>query len=199
MWSALADLGTLPESLITSIGFLGGETIRSNMDLLKRYLPQLSDFFPVKGERFRRLVGIADREKPRTVAILDYWSQTVLLPVHLFLFSVLRKIPQDVTFDQGSFLDKVRLWDSVEYFSIDLKNATDRFPVDFISRVLEGAFTQEWVSHWANIMVGFPFSTEDGPVSYSVGNPMGAYSSWASFAVAHHYVIYDCCRELKIP
>lgn len=109
MWSALADLGTLPESLIASIGFLGGETIRNNMDLLKRFLPQLSDFFPIKGERFRRLVGIADREKPRTVAILDYWSQTVLLPVHLFLFSVLRRIPQDVTFDQGSFLDKVRL------------------------------------------------------------------------------------------
>lgn len=143
MWSALADLGILPESLISSIGFLGGETIRNNMDLLRRFLPQLSDFFPVKGERFRRLVGIADREKPRTVAILDYWSQTVLLPVHLFLFSVLRRIPQDVTFDQGSFLDRVRLWDSVEYFSIDLKNATDRFPVDFIRRVLEGAFTQE--------------------------------------------------------
>jgi hypothetical protein len=48
-----------------------------------------------------------------------------------------------VTFDQGSFLDKVQGWDSVEFFSIDLKDATDRFPVDFISRVLEGAFTPE--------------------------------------------------------
>jgi len=36
-------------------------------------------------------------------------------------------------------------------------------------------------------------------VRYSVGNPMGAYSSWASFAVAHHFVVYDCCRELGIP
>lgn len=25
---------------------------------------------------------------------------------------------------------------------------------------------------------------------------MGAYSSWASFALAHHYVVYYCCREL---
>jgi hypothetical protein len=25
---------------------------------------------------------------------------------------------------------------------------------------------------------------------------MGAYSSWASFAVAHHYVVYCCCKEI---
>lgn len=103
-----------------------------------------------------------------------------------------------MTFDQGSFLEKVREWDVDEYYSIDLKDATDRFPVDFISRVLEGAFTQEWVLHWRNIMVGYPFSTPEGEVSYRVGNPMGAYSSWASFAVAHHYVVYDCCRSLGI-
>jgi len=45
-------------------------------------------------------------------------------------------------------------------------------------------------------MVGYEFSTSEGPVSYRVGNPMGAYSSWASFAVAHHFVMYDSCREL---
>jgi len=77
------------------------------MDVLIRNLPALGSFFPVTGGRIRKLVGIADKEKPRTVAILDYWSQTVLRPVHFFLFGVLRKIPQDVTFDQGSFLEKV--------------------------------------------------------------------------------------------
>jgi len=199
MWSALADLKALPGPLVESIGFIGGETLRGNMEVLLRNLPALSDFFPVSGEKIRRLVGIADREKPRTVAILDYWSQTVLRPVHLFLFTVLRRIPQDVTFDQGSFVEKVLAWESIEYFSFDLKDATDRFPVDFIGRVLEGAFTQEWVRHWLRLMVGFPFSTEHGEVSYRVGNPMGAYSSWASFAVAHHFVMYDSCRELRTP
>lgn len=145
-------------------------------------------------------MGIPDREKPRTVAILDYWSQTCLRPVHYFLFGVLRRIPQDVTFDQGSFLDRVRSWGQVqEYYSIDLKNATDRFPIDLICTVLGGAFTREWVLHWKSIMVGYPFSSKEGEVSYSVGNPMGAYSSWASFAVAHHFVMYDSCRELRIP
>jgi len=33
-------------------------------------------------------------------------------------------------------------------------------------------------------------------VKYSVGNPMGAYSSWSSFALSHHYVMYHLCTEL---
>jgi hypothetical protein len=36
-------------------------------------------------------------------------------------------------------------------------------------------------------------------ISYAVGNPMGFYSSWASFAVAHHFVIYYVCRKLGKP
>jgi hypothetical protein len=47
-------------------------------------------------------------------------------------------------------------------------------------------------------MVGLPFSTEDGEVSYAVGNPMGFYSSWASFAVSHHFIIYYICQKLGI-
>jgi len=31
-------------------------------------------------------------------------------------------------------------------------------------------------------------------VNYSVGNPMGAMSSWSSFALTHHFVMYACCR-----
>lgn len=72
MWSALADLASLPEGLMASIGYLGGETLRGNMEVLLRNLPALGSFFPVRGGRIRKLVGISDKEKPRTVAILDY-------------------------------------------------------------------------------------------------------------------------------
>lgn len=27
---------------------------------------------------------------------------------------------------------------------------------------------------------------------------MGAYSSWATFAVAHHYVVYHCCQLVGV-
>jgi len=48
-------------------------------------------------------------------------------------------------------------------------------------------------------MVGLPFWKSDTEeISYGTGNPMGAYSSWATFAVAHHYVIYYCCNKCNI-
>lgn len=47
-------------------------------------------------------------------------------------------------------------------------------------------------------MIGYPFHFHNKMISYSVGNPMGAYSSFASFALAHHYVVYFCCKELGL-
>jgi hypothetical protein len=47
-------------------------------------------------------------------------------------------------------------------------------------------------------MVGYPFDYEGDKISYAVGNPMGFYSSWASFAVTHHYVMFYLCKELGI-
>jgi hypothetical protein len=200
LWYALADLACLPDKLRESIGFLGGEELSNHMETLRRNLPALGTLFPISGKNeIRRLVGIPDAGKSRTVAMLDYFSQAALKPVHTFLFGVLKKIPQDVTFDQGSFLGRVQGWGKVEYFSVDLSKATDRFPIKLISLVLEAFFTKEWVSHWVHIMVGYPFSSEKGPLSYAVGNPMGAYSSWASFAVAHHYVMFMACRKARVP
>jgi hypothetical protein len=48
-------------------------------------------------------------------------------------------------------------------------------------------------------MVDYPFELHGNKFSYTVGNPMGFYSSWASFTLAHHFVMYRCCRELNIP
>jgi hypothetical protein len=100
-----------------------------------------SSFFNVEPGKIRKLVGIADLEgKTRVIAILDFWSQTALRPVHQFLFNVLRQIPQDMTFTQGAFLDHVKSWNAVKLYSIDLTTATDRFPIDLIAGVLEGHF-----------------------------------------------------------
>jgi hypothetical protein len=147
----------------------------------------------------RRVTGIQDKEgKTRMVAILDYWSQTALRPLHDRLFGILRVIPQDMTFSQGEFHERVRDWggqgDGV-FYSVDLSKATDRFPISLISFTLEGLFDSHFVHHWKNLMVGYPFSTVGGPVVYNCGNPMGAYSSWSAFAVAHHFVVYVACQR----
>lgn len=48
-------------------------------------------------------------------------------------------------------------------------------------------------------MVGLPFRyRNDIEIRYQTGNPMGAYSSWASFALAHHYIVWYACDKLGI-
>lgn len=143
MWSFLGDLTSLPGSLVDSISKVGGEELANHIATLQRNIRPLSSLFPNKGGKIRKVVGIPDKGKSRTIAILDYFSQAALRPVHFFLFGILRKIPQDVTFDQGAFLEKVQSWGNVKYYSIDLSKATDRFPIDLICIVLEGFFTKE--------------------------------------------------------
>jgi len=93
----------------------------------------------------RKLVYFPDREdKVRVVAELDYFSQSVLIKLHDFLFSVLKRIPQDRTFSQGDFknFQEVSL-DSI--YSVDLKDATDRFPIEIIKSVLKARLPAHYV------------------------------------------------------
>lgn len=51
-------------------------------------------------------------------------------------------------------------------------------------------------------MVDHPFVVDglDGKeVYYAVGNPMGAYSSWASFAISHHFVMFVASTRAGVP
>jgi len=76
-------------------------------------------------------------------------------------------------------VDKIKGW---TYFaSIDLTAATDRFPIQFIKFVLSPILPKPWLDAWEYVMVGLPFefrrSKEPLQVAYSVGTPMGAYTS----------------------
>jgi hypothetical protein len=151
--------------------------------------------YPKGKGRFRKISYFPDKEnKVRVIALLDYYSQTALRPFHYYLNRVLRKIPQDCTFDQGGYKDKISTWKV--FHSIDLTAATDRFPIQVISFVLKAKFPTSFVDAWEAIMIGHPFDvpTLETEVSYKVGNPMGAYSSWSSFALAHHFLLYHSCR-----
>lgn len=92
----------------------------------------------------RRLVAFGDKElKVRIVAILDYFSQSALRPLHSYIFRALKGISQDCTFDQGAFRDRALTWDF--YSSVDLTAATDRFPIKLESLVLKGRFPDFYV------------------------------------------------------
>lgn len=201
LWSAIADLSVLPDDLIEAIKVVGGKRLTFRIELMRKYLYLFVPYFGVKGTRFRKVSAIpAPEGKTREIAILDYWSQTSLLGLHRYLFKQLQKIPQDCTFAQGSFQQKLTKFkdNGHLYYSVDLTTATDRFPISLIWLLLRARFGESYVNSWRTIMVGFPFDTPKGSIRYAVGNPMGAYSSWNSFAIAHHFVMYCCCRELGI-
>lgn len=117
---------------------MGGKKLSTFIDVAIAMKNFLIPFFGIKKLAFfRRLSYFADKEdKSRVIAIGDYFTQTVLRPLHLYLFRFLKKVPQDVTFNQARFLELIKDW---EYFySVDLSSATDRFPISFISSVLRG-------------------------------------------------------------
>jgi len=67
--------------------------------------------------------------KSRVIAILDYFSQSVLIPLHKGLFSILKTMETDQTFGQTKGLTELRPDPMNSFHSIDLTAATDRFPV----------------------------------------------------------------------
>lgn len=130
--------------------------------------------------------------KLRVFALMDSITQSILRPLHEFLFDILRKIPNDGTFDQDASVKRSNEKFS-QYgiaYSFDLSAATDRLPVDLTGSILEQIVgIKGFSSSWKAIMVDrdfqFPVSVVDkyfqgkdpGNMRYSVGQPMGGLSS----------------------
>jgi hypothetical protein len=133
--------------------------------------------------------------KSRIIGITNYWIQVALEPLHSAILSFLKDLETDGTFDQLKPI--YRLAGSKEsWSSLDLSAATDRLPLDFQRDVIS-SFTNEYTGNlWSNLMK-FDLWTSSYSrycdrmtrLSYSVGQPMGAYSSWASLALSHHMIV----------
>lgn len=144
--------------LLNAIKTLGGDEFTKTINLLEEMfqlnlLPESWASSATDSSKLRRLVAFPDKEgKQRVIAIMDYFSQTVLKPLHETLFSFLKvmKDNNDFTFDQTSFR-KLIFSDSYKndphkYHSIDLSSATDRFPIKLIKFFLSGVFPATYVS-----------------------------------------------------
>lgn len=195
----------MPQGLIDNLTKLSGKT----GSLLRNFKdPVYSAFFERKFAKHkannngccRRLSVFPDKEgKMRVIGVLDHYSQITLKPLHNYLAKVLSKIRQDCTLNQSKFKDLLLNNDKVDtYYSVDLSAATDRFPMSVIVDLLKHQLPNDYVDNWRQVMVGYPFDYKQHKLIYAAGNPMGAYSSFNSFALTHHYLIYYCCKELGI-
>jgi hypothetical protein len=137
----------------------------------------------------RKLSYFSDKEgKTRVIAILDYWSQSALKPLHDKLMFILKGIRCDVTFDQNRY--KEVLPPSGPYYCYDLSAATDRMPVDLQQQVLINLLGEAKAAAWKRLLVRDAYHCRDSdPVIYGAGQPMGAYSSWAAMALTHHVLV----------
>lgn len=126
--------------------------------------------------------------KMRVIAMLDYYSQFILRPIHENLMSLLRHFPCDRTYTQNP----KRKWSPKgnKFHSLDLSAATDRFPLALQTKLMGFIYDEKFATNWAKILVDRKFTFEGEPYEYRVGQPMGAYSSWAAFTLTHHLVVH---------
>jgi hypothetical protein len=143
--------------------------------------------------------------KVRVVAICDYWTQVLCKPIHEFLFSVLKLLTTDGTFDQQGAVDSFAKEGYTDIICYDLTAATDMIPLQLyqivVGRFIGEQLAQKWVSllsdrlflkprdHLKAIAEGSLPKETSTKIKYSRGQPMGALSSWAGLAIVHHALI----------
>jgi len=188
----------------------GREIMSHEQSLVKRGLLSLPPLKRVKRWDFSREADLGRLAflpeaagKVRTIAIVDYWTQRLMKPVHDWMASVLSVLPTDGTFDQEAALRTyVSQTKEVKcHYSIDLKSATDMIPIDLYHALFSGIWGEETAGLWTVLLTDrafrIPVETKDfcplvvpnlrGTIQwYDRGQPMGTLSSWPSMALVHH-------------
>jgi len=96
--------------------------------------------------------------KARVFAITDLITQSIMKPLHSYIFSILKKLPMDGTFDQGAPLDRLRkLYDEGvivghKFHSYDLSAATDRLPIHLQQDILGYYVGTEIAGLWRKLL-----------------------------------------------
>lgn len=145
--------------------------------------------------------------KVRVFAMVDIWTQSMLKPLHDFIFKFLKNLPNDGTFDQN--LSVLRAKEKAarfgQSFGYDLSAATDRLPISLQIRILSDLIGSKKAELWGKILVDrdYILSSDEHlgkgvtkSLRYKVGQPMGALSSWGMLALTHHMIVQACYREV---
>jgi hypothetical protein len=132
--------------------------------------------------------------KARIIAMTNWWVQLCLKPLHKRLFSFLETLDTDGTFNQFKPVERLLSRNNTDAFScFDLSSATDRLPidlqVDILNEVLNG------LGHSWKTLLNIKWFYKGEYYNYAVGQPMGAYSSWAMLAVTHHVIVHKAAER----
>jgi len=135
--------------------------------------------------------------KTRNIAIIDFWTQNALKPIHDNIYKVLLSLDQDGTHNQEAAFDRVV--DLSNKFgcahSFDLTSATDRFPVILQTLLVKSIFGCEMSELWSSLLIDRNYRFNGKNIRWGVGQPLGALSSWGVFALTHHVFIRYCAND----
>lgn len=173
--------------------FEGGNLIVS---MLRRIGSNFNEVGVMNAFRPKHLGKLGFKQEPagkvRVFAMVTWWDQVLLKPLHSYIFGLLLALaPMDGTFDQDAAVnygnEQFRKYGIA--YSFDLSAATDRLPI-LIQILLVDLFFPGLGQFWADLLVKRDYRM--GPrksVRYSVGQPMGALSSWPMLAITHHFIV----------
>jgi hypothetical protein len=170
-------------------------SLSSIMSLLNLSQPEFTGMLAKQQSEIPLLVtqGIPDKgPKVRTITKGNYYIQRVLKPIHNYVMSVLKLIPEDGTYMQDTSANRVKQWtkSGVQPYCFDLTAATDRFPMwiqtDVLNKVLPSVS-----NNWSRLIGCSRSYSQDHKkyFNFEVGQPMGLFSSWPVFTLTHHYVL----------
>lgn len=168
----------LKDKFINIMGKLNFEYIFNKNILLSKIFPNYGKVSCSSGSSCGKLSVLEDPEmKDRIIAMLDYWSQFILRPIHDNLLLLLKKLPQDRTFTQDPFNSWNKGSHNEKFWSLDLKSATDRFPVILQEKLLSVIYTPSVAKAWKTLLIEREYTYNSNEYFYTVGQPMGAYTS----------------------
>jgi hypothetical protein len=139
--------------------------------------------------------------KVRVFAMVDILTQSVLYPLHKAIFRSLQTFPNDATFDQRGAVKRC-LAKSLLYncsYGYDLSAATDRLPISIQMMILSPLIGEQEAVAWRSLLVDRIYTLKEektfSSYKYSVGQPMGALSSFAMLALTHHLIVQLAARR----
>lgn len=137
--------------------------------------------------------------KARPFAICDFFTQSALNSIHRFCMNWLKSQVTDGTAQHSRAAQTVRKWSAnpkVPLWSYDLTSATDRFPIFLQEIVVKQMFGNRIGELWKDLISNRTFKGPKGEmVRFATGQPLGALSSWAVFAITHHLLLQTAARE----
>jgi hypothetical protein len=152
--------------------------------------PKANDLAEKVPHSLRRLEVLQEPAgKNRFIVLADFWSQNALAPLHDELMLILRKIPQDSTYNSSESIQHlIKHPKQVATACFDLKSFTERLPLELQEVVLQELYGPDIQKAWTVLMKQEVRHRHEKLV-YGCGQQMGILSSWATASLTHHFLI----------